>query len=248
MLTLGEVKEAVAYGRRSVTYADRSGEWDQKMKRLTTHADALHQRGQLEEAEVLFREAEALQRERQPEYPFLYSLRGYQFCDLLLGQDQDNYQEVMERAEKLFEWRQPSDSLLDISLDNLTAGRAWMIKSEKEGTRDFHRALDYLDRAVEGLREAGVQDYLCRGLLARATCFRLQENVSRAWENLNEAKEIAELGDMKLHLVDYHLEAARVSSAEGKDEDARLHLETAAKMIKETGYHRRDGEIMNFEL
>ena len=31
-----------------------------------------------------FREAEAIQKERQPQYPLLYSLRGYHYCDLLL--------------------------------------------------------------------------------------------------------------------------------------------------------------------
>jgi hypothetical protein len=60
---------------------------------------------------------------------------------------------------------------------------------------------------------------------------------------LNEAREIAELGDMKLHLVDYHLEARRVCSAEGKSDEAKEHFETAKKMIEETGYHRRDEEV-----
>ncbi len=248
MLTLGEVKEAVEYGSRSVTHADRSGDAFQKEVKRATHADALQQWGQLEEAEVLFREAEAKQRERQPEYPFLYGLSGYQFCDLLLGRDQNNYQEVIERAEKALEISERNKWLLDISLDNLSLGRAWMIKAEKEGTRDFHRALDYLNRAVEGLREYGDQDMLALALIKRAACSRLQGNFSHAWEDLNEAKEIAELGDMKLHLVDYHLESARVSSAEGKSDEAGSHFKTAAKMIEETGYHRRDAEIMNYEL
>ncbi len=244
MLTLGEVKEAVEYGSRSVTHADRTEDWEVQMMFRTTHADALHQWGQLEEAEVLFREAEAKQRERQPEYPFLYSLSGFRFCDLLLGRDQNNYQEVMERAKKALEIvLNGSRNLLDIALNKLTLGRAWIIKAEKEGTRDFHRAMDYLDRAVEGLREAGTQHRLPLALLARAACSRLQENFSRAWEDLNEAKEIAELGDMKLHMVDYHIEAARVSSAEGKSDEAEVHLKKAAQMIKDTGYHRRDKEI-----
>ncbi len=251
MLTLGEVKEAVVYGSRSVTHADRSGDAFQQETKRCTHADALHQSGQLEEAGLLFREAEAKQRERQPEYPFLYSLPGFRFCDLLLGRDQNNYQEVIERAEKALEIvLNGSRNLLDIALSKLTLGRALvsMIKTEKEGTRDFPRALDYLDRAVEGLREAGQVQYLAPGLIIRATCSRLQENFSRAWEDLNEAKEIVELGEMKLHMVDYYLEAGRLSSAEGKERDADFHFKTAAKMIKETGYHRRDKEILNFEL
>jgi tetratricopeptide (TPR) repeat protein len=225
MLTLGEVSEAVVYGSRSVTHADRSGDAFHRESKRCTHADALHQSGKLEEAEVLFREAEAMQRESQPEYPFLYSARGYQFCDLLLGRAA--YQEVMERAEKALEISERNRWLLDISLDILTLGRACMMQAEKEGTRNFSRAFDYLDRAVEGLRDAGTQDHLPRGLLARAACYRLQGLFSRAREDLNEAKEIAESGDMKLHLVDYHLEAGRVCSAEGKSDEAKEHFETA---------------------
>ena len=51
----------------------------------TTHADALHQAGRRAEAETRFREAEQMQAERQPDYPLLYSLRGFQYCDLLLA-------------------------------------------------------------------------------------------------------------------------------------------------------------------
>ncbi|MCP5102425.1 MAG: tetratricopeptide repeat protein, partial [bacterium] len=62
MLTLGEVTAAVDYGRRSVTHADRSGDAFQKETRRTTLAAALHQSGQLAEAEKWFREAEAMQK------------------------------------------------------------------------------------------------------------------------------------------------------------------------------------------
>ena len=51
----------------------------------TTHADALHQAGRRAEAETRFREAEQMQAERQPDYPLLYSLRGFRYCDLLLA-------------------------------------------------------------------------------------------------------------------------------------------------------------------
>lgn len=242
MLTLGEVGEAVEYGSRSVTHADRTDDWGVKMMFRTAHADALHQSGQLEQAGALFREAEALQRERQPKFPFLYSLQGFRFCDLLLGRAAD--QEVRERAEKALEIvLNGSRNLLDIALSKLALGRAWMMAAEKEGTRDFHRAAAYLDRAVEGLRESGNQDDLPRGLLARAACSRLQGLFSRAREDLQEAKEIAEQGDIKLHLVDYHLEAGRLCLAENQPHEAKEHVKTAARMIKDTGYHRRDEEV-----
>ena len=79
--------------------------------------------------------------------------------------------------------------------------------------------------------------------MARAECYRQQQQFSKAWDDLNEALEIAESGSMKLHLVDYHLEAGRLCEAEGKHDQAVVHFKTAAKMIEETGYHRRDGEV-----
>jgi hypothetical protein len=83
-LMLGQVAGAVEDAEQSVTYADRSGEWVQRMKRLTTYADPLHQAGRRVEAETRFREAEQMQGVNQPDYPLLYSLQGFHYCDLLL--------------------------------------------------------------------------------------------------------------------------------------------------------------------
>ncbi len=84
-LTLGEVAAAVGDASRSVTYADRSGDAFWRMGTRTTHADALHQTGRRADAEALFREAEQMQAERQPDNPLLYSVRGFKYCDLLLA-------------------------------------------------------------------------------------------------------------------------------------------------------------------
>jgi len=84
-LTLGRVAQAQRYGQQGVELADRSEDATQRMFRRTTLADAVHQGGRLEEAQEAFREAEAMQKERQPQYPLLYSQRGYRYCDLLLS-------------------------------------------------------------------------------------------------------------------------------------------------------------------
>ncbi len=242
MLTLGQVMEAVAAGRESVTHADRSGDAFMKESMRTTLADALHQSGRLEDAERLFREAEEMQKKSQPEYPFLYSLRGFRFCDLLL--ERGNYREVMERAEKALEWVTKAGWLLDIALDHLSLGRAWMMQTQndeagKKSADPWERAKAFLDRAVTGLREAGTQHELPRGLLARAAYYRFRKDFLHAWADLAEAREIAESGSMGLYMCDYHLEAGRLCKDEGKIEEAREHVETAERMIEETGYYRR---------
>ncbi|MGZ0220856.1 MAG: hypothetical protein ACKVIY_17795, partial [Acidimicrobiales bacterium] len=84
-LTLGEVSGALSDAERSVTYADLSGDSFQRMAARKTHADALYQSGRRSEAESLFRKAEQMQADEQPDYPLLYSVQGFQYCDLLLA-------------------------------------------------------------------------------------------------------------------------------------------------------------------
>ncbi len=242
-LMLGEVRQAVDAARQSVDHADRSGDGFHKESKRTTLSDALHQAGDREEAEKWFREAEALQKERQPECDCLYALQGFRFCDLLLGQGK--YRETMKRVKMAIEITKQNRWPLDISLDTLTLGRAYAMEARERGTGDFTRAAAYLNQAVNGLREAGAQEFLPRGLLARAECYRLQKKYAKAWSDLNETFEIAERGEMKLHLTDYYLEAARLCQAEGKTNEADEHLQTAAQLIEETGYHRRDEELEN---
>jgi hypothetical protein len=244
-LTLGDVLKAVAYALQSVNFADRSGNGFQKYSKRTTLADAQHQAGELAAVEQLFQEAESLQQQRQPEYRYLYSLRGFQFCDLLLSQGK--VREVLERAKQTIDIAINNKRLLDIALDKLSLGRAYFLQAQSEGKNDYKQAADYLNAAVAGLRDAGQQDDLPRGLFACAFLYRVQNEFSRAWDDLVEAYEIAERGSMGLWLADYPLEAARLCLAEGKTEDAAGHLTDAKRLVAETGYHRRDPEVLVLE-
>jgi tetratricopeptide (TPR) repeat protein len=214
-------------------------------------ANALYQAGRLPEAEVAFRQAEEMQKERHPQYPLLYSLRGYLYCDLLLGQGKIH--EVLERADTIFKWRKlpqwnPAyDSLLDIALDDLSLGRAYLLQAQQEGTEDSSQATAHLDRAVDGLRQAGTQHHIPRGLLARAELRRAMDDVAGTQQALEEALSIATRGGMRLHEADCHLEYARLHLACGEEEKARQSLAKVKEMIQEMGYHRRNGEVAELE-
>ena len=238
-LTLGEVAAAVVSSKRSVAHAERSEDLFQCMGNRTTHADALNQYGDFDAALALFQEAEALQRQRQPEYPQLYSLQGFRYCDLLLTMGES--QEVLERCKLWLQWRQEDDPLLDRSLEELTAGRYHLQQHQ------LTPAQQHLDQAVDGLRAAGTQDYLPRGLLARAELYLQQGDYKEAEKDLQEVLEIADRSEMQLHLCDYHLARAKLLHTR-TDQDQNQpaithHLQTAKKIIHQTHYHRRLPEL-----
>ncbi|MGX9728786.1 MAG: hypothetical protein ACTFAK_16180 [Candidatus Electronema sp. VV] len=110
----------------------------------------------------------------------------------------------------------------------------------------IRRAVEWLNQAVDGLREAGREDYLLRGLLARAACRRWAAHFPPAEQDLRECEEIAQRGGMQLHLIDCHLEAARLARASGRAVlglAAAEHLAAAEDGIVKTGYKRRLVEV-----
>ncbi|MEW6207057.1 MAG: hypothetical protein AB1631_01725 [Acidobacteriota bacterium] len=242
-LSIGDFSQALKFAQQSVELADRSSdEFSREISRVAL-AYALHWVGRTEEAIAVFREAEKIQKQWQPEYPILYSSQGFHYCDLLLGQGQ--VQEVKERAARTLEWAEHHlpFGLLSIALDNLSLGRAWLLEAQQASTSDTTQAAEFLQRAVDGLRHAGVVDYLACGLLARAALHRFTGDYARVERDLNETFRIAKRCGMNLYLADYHLESARLHLAQGNCDKAREHLATAKEMIERMGYHRRDREV-----
>ncbi|MGH7597797.1 MAG: hypothetical protein ACREOI_15715 [bacterium] len=159
---------------------------------------------------------------------------------------------MQQRAYQTLEWWSHEYNLFSFALDKLSLGRAYTQQALAEGTNPllrasaFTQAKDYLNQAVEVLRKADRQDYLPRALFARAALYRLKADFAKAEADLEEAREIAERGEMNLHLADYHLEACRLclaQRAEGMAQKAKEHLETASAMIEKMGYGRRKPEV-----
>lgn len=242
-LTMGDISKAIEYAQESVKHADRSGDMFNRMTVRTALADALQQAGRISEAEDFFIEAEMMQKKWQPEFPLLYSLQGYLYCDLLLSQGK--YREVQERATQTQEWMmQDSDAyLLTLALEGLSMGRACLNQAQKEVKRNFTQSAKHLNEAVDGLRKAGQQDYLPRGLLARVELYRVTKEFKKAQKDLDEAMTIATRGGIRLHEADCHLEQARLHLAMGNKDEARKSYAIAKEMIKDMSYHRRDKEV-----
>lgn len=272
-LTFGNISKAVEVAGRGVAYADNSGNLERREYTHAALANALHQTGEPGKAAALFGEAEAMQAKRQPSRPKLYSLRGYQYCDLLLAQGE--IQAVIDRATYAIQVARRNNWLLDIALDNLSLGRAhaslqarsaaeagsdpaartslfsgWFGRpaprpDEKVRTQDADKARQHLDAAVDGLRRSNRDDHLPRGLLARAAFRRQTGESGAAATDLDEALDIARRGEMSLHLTDWRLESARLAAGgpAALRAEAETHRAEAQKLIDATGYERRLPEL-----
>jgi len=147
-LALGNVPHALAFGEQSIELADQSDSASWKIISCTTWANALHLAGRWEASEAIFREAEALQAEWQPDYLLLYSNQGFQYCDLMLSLAEPDYgaglnglaglgsrsgdverfrrtcRKVLERVKQTLDWSAAAGlSPLTLALDRLTLGR-----------------------------------------------------------------------------------------------------------------------------
>ncbi len=244
-LTLGDLRQAVAYAEQSRELADKSGDISRRMIGEATLADALSQAGRLSEAEAAFRKAELMQQDFQPQNPLLYSLNGFQYCDLLLGQGK--YEEVEGRAALTLQVAKRNLWLHAIALDLLSLGRASLLRAREGGAGDYAQATDYLNQAVDGLRLAGTLHYLPRGLLARAELNIVKGDFGRARADLDEALSIVVRGEMRLYEADCHLGYARLFVAQGEKEEARESWAKAKEMIERMGYHRRDRDVVEIE-
>ncbi len=266
-LVLGDTAAAVADAAQGVDFADRSNDAFLRIAMRTVHADALHQAGRIAEARQLFAEAEKMQADRQPEYPHLYSLAGFRYCDLLLadteraawrnllagkcGPASSGVPTVASRARQTLQWAIGARAdLLTIALDNLTLARSALYgvllcgRDSPEWQAEFGNASSplrtHLAAAVSGLRAANSMDDVPCGLLTLAWVRFLEGDSAACKSALAEVREIAERGPMPLHLADIALTTARLF----KDRKA---LTEARLLIDKHGYHRRDGELQDAE-
>lgn len=244
---LGDFRRAEARAREAIEHSDRSHDKFLEIAVRGQLGYVLLVRGNFADAQALFEDAELRQRTWQPSYPFLYSVAGYFYCDLIL--EQGDAPTVARRASQILEWSIPQGLLLTVALTHLSLGRANLAQGERAP------ANEHFDRAVEGLRAAGQLDYLPRGLLARAAFRRAGGDLVSARRDLNEAMKLIERSGFRVFAADCALEEARIAVVESehpgidaaaaqiKLAGARESFLRARTLIAGMGYGRRQPEL-----
>ncbi len=100
---------------------------------------------------------------------------------------------------------------------------------------------------MDGFRKASTQEFIARGLLARAELYCIKKDFPKSKHDLDEAMTIATRSEMKLYEADCHLGYARLYLAMDEKAKAREHHAIAKEMINAMGYHRRDKDVKDIE-
>jgi tetratricopeptide (TPR) repeat protein len=255
MLPSGRLTEAVTAAQQALDYAQKAEDLSMQMLSQANLATVLHRLGKLEDSKHHFEQAEQLQKKYNSNTPQLFSLRGFQYCELLLDQatDQNEIKKVLKRGEYSLKLMEENNWLVDISLDKLTLARAYFKLNE------LKKAESYFNQAVDGIRKANQSLFLAPFLIDRANFLLEINEIENGLRDLSEAKQLISRSGMKLYEVDYHLAMCHfliktntyTSSHAGAwelEKDAfDKHLNAAKTLIKSTGYHLRYKAISELE-
>ncbi len=244
-LVIGDLVQALNLAKRNLELAEHNRDVHLRITSRARLANALYHSNHISDAVATFRKTEEMQKKMDRISSFLYSNNGFYYCNLLLNQRK--HQVVQVRAHQTIKIAKRGNWPLSIALDNLSLGRAYLLQSQQDGSHEFIRAIEHLNQAVDGLRLAGTQHHLPRGLLARAELYRVSGEFNKARHDLDEAMVIAERGSMGLYQADCHLEYTRFYLAMGEKGKARESLDIAKKMIEKMDYHLRDKDVTEIE-
>jgi len=235
-LLLGDIEMALQTSEESVRRAKKARDENQRMLALSARAEALLKAGDREAAAEVFAELEQKQRMWQADYRYLYSRRGYHYCDLLLSREE--FAEVIERAGQTIEVARAQGWPMYEALDHLSLGRARLALTELKA------AGEHFVKAVEILQQEGAREFLPPALLGRAAWHRAQGEWPAAQADIEAALEIIVPDGMKLFEADAYLSRAWLALAQAERPTAEKYLGRATAIISETGYHRRDDEAV----
>jgi len=233
-MTQGAVGEAIRDSERAVAHADRSDDEFQAVARRTTHADALHQAGRRAEAEARFGEAEAMQAESPRQHPLLYSLRGFQYCDLLLGEaERAAWRRLFVGPERRPHLEPDASPQRDADVQRFVFDYASDSQHLIEACRTVsRRATQTLGWHVGGnafLHDIGL-DHLT---LARAALYEaILQSKPPVRQHLNEAVDFLRRAGTQDHLTRGHVTRAMWRAASGDFDGAREDLDEAFEIAE----------------
>jgi hypothetical protein len=216
----------------------------------------------LEQANALFEQAMAIERERRPRPPFLYSQGLFRYGYFLIETGRAEVILTGESEDRFWGKNGEDSSLLSEAIRLLILGAAHRALIEA-GPRDpafLRKGEKTLDDAISAFQTAGYADYLVRGLLERAHFYRALRQTrynAAALADLARAAVEAKRGQMDLLYADVLLQqvacylddwAVMTTSEHSSNRDKITDsLNLAADLVATIGYERRQAMLASLQ-
>ena len=261
----GEADEsdgALLYGKRAVEYSDRGRDPYFSMHARSSLAEAYFMLNDLERADSLFEEAKAIERERSPRPPFLYSQNLFRYGYFLI--ETGRAEMILTSGSQDPSWgtNGADSSLLSEAIRLLILGAAHraLIEGGNRSTAFLTTTEKILDDAISAFQTAGYADYTVRGLLERAHFYRALHNTryyASTLADLARAAEEAQRGQMDLLYADVLLQQVACyldiwpamttpERSSGRDR-IKDDLYQATRLVTAIGYRRRQAMLASLQ-
>lgn len=245
---LGYLSTALASAQQALDYAEQSQDAFEKIARHANLAWHSFLSGDSASALRLIQEAERLQAERQPEYPLLHSLQGFQYCEILLAQ-RSSAAEVAKRAQQTLAWVEEEHWILDQGLDHLTLAKCQLLlarAAQPNAAASLPAALQHSQTAMRLIRLGDHSGYIIPALLTHARIQYALQDHPAAQAALKEAYAIARRCGMLLYETDTLLTRLELFGETQpypwpESSPAQDH-QRAGALIKQCGYGLRQAD------
>lgn len=257
-----ESEGALVNGQRAVEFADQGDDAYFKMHSRISLAEVHFMLNDLEQANALFEQAMAIDREQRPRPPFLYSQGMYRYGYFLIETGRAEVILTGESQDPSWGKNGEDSSLLSeaIRLTILGAAYRTLIEAGRRDSAFLRRGEQILDDAISAFQTAGYTDYTVRGLLERAHFYRVlgqTRYVTAALADLAKAAVEAKRGQMDLLYADVLLQqvacylddwAVMTTSEHSSNRDKITDsLNLAEDLVTTIGYGRRQAMLASLQ-
>jgi tetratricopeptide (TPR) repeat protein len=245
---------ALFSAKRAIEYSSRGREPYFSMHAHSTLGEVYFMLGDQQKAGELFDQAMAIEQERKPKPPFLYSQGLFRYGYFLIETGRAERVLSDASANKLWGTNGGDSSLLSEAIRILILGAAHraLIEAEPRNATFLAETERLLDQAISAFKYAGYSDYTARGLLERANFYHVRggpEYYRKALRDLDDATIETDRGQMDILYTDVLLQRSacylsywRTMTKPERDEireQVRESLEEAASGVNDLDYGRR---------
>ena len=258
-MLLGNKEKAILYADKGIEYAQNTKNiWKHNWIQMAKKADIIAKYGETDKANQYFVAAERLQEKHDTSAPIFYGVLAFKYFDFLLSPiETDIFFPVIRKAptpysENIFDLKEKAintayhnrhfQSTLHIALGDLTLARIHVIEYLISDL-NHEGVINKLDSSINGLKQAGRQEYIPFALLARSRYYSAVNRYNESLKDLLEIISLSQQSHLKLHEFSATVDAVAVLEKLNKKPKSKKYYNAAQKLRSETGYSFRNDEL-----